>query len=130
MHIRVLYNGNIQLALDSPYKAYNGLTAGEMKSPNTNAFDGPAQGSRCSGFQLCQGTSLARIANNHFEMTYYIFDRSSSSHTHPLAIESFPLSGRLKTAYCSDGPSFKNLSKGPSPREILEFPAIPRMDMW
>jgi hypothetical protein len=100
------------------------------KSPNTNAFDGLEQGSRRSGLRLCQRISLACMANSHFEMTHHLFDRISSSHKHPLAIESFPLSRRLKTAYCSDGPSFKNLSKGQSPTEILESPAIRSMGMW
>src|SRR5271155_3607948 len=111
-------------------KTYNGLTAGERIRPNTNAFDGPEQGSRRSGLHLCQRISLAFMANSHVEMTYHLFDRIISSHKHPLAIESFPLSRRLKTAYCSDGPSFRNLSMGLSPTEILESPTIRSMGMW
>src|SRR2546421_8153961 len=100
-------------------KTYDGLTAGGRIRSNTNVFDSPEQSSRRSGHHLYQRISLACMANSHFEMTHHLFDRISSSHKHPLAIESFPLSRRLKTAYCSDGPSFKNLSKGPSPTEFF-----------
>ena len=81
-------------------------------------------------FTSARGSHFACMANSHFEMTHHLFDRINSSHKHPLAIESFPLSRRLKTAYCSDGPSFKNLSKGPSPTDFLESPAIRSMGMW